>query len=224
MSQLQHLQNPLRWPIAPWEWVAIRQILPWACPQAHARLQIHRPCPCRSFPHATWRVMMSAFSFSDCPTDAPNRRNGRRYTIPHPQHNEIFRPGASMAMPPFDSHTPTSKSSSRFPRASSPILALPWLLPQQGCSASLVSSAQSPLPWLRNQLVGAGLPWPRPGPLARDPGVSSWKRVFTRPDGVSRALSGPWVVAALLAVPSEMRAPRSRRQGGRRVQNNRILQ
>ena len=53
---------------------------------------------------------------------------------------------------------------------------------------------------------------------------SSWKRVVTRPDGVSRALSGPWVVAALLAVPSELRAPRSRRQGGRRVQNNRNLQ
>ena len=53
---------------------------------------------------------------------------------------------------------------------------------------------------------------------------SSWKRVVTRPDGVSRALSGPWVVAALLAVPSEMRAPHSRRQGGRSVQNNRILQ
>ena len=154
---------------------------------------------------------MSTLNSSDCPTNAPNRRNGRRYTIPHQQHNEFLRPGASMAMPPFDSCTPTSKSSKSLPARFLANLALPWLLPRQGCSASLVSSAQSPLPRLRNQSVGAGLPWPRPGPLARAlESLVVEACSHSRADGLSRALSDPWVVAALLAVPSKSRAPRSR--------------
>ena len=151
----------------------------------------------------------------DCPTDALVRRNGRQKTIPHPQHNEILRPGASMAMPPFDSSTPTSNPQTCFPRTSSPT----WRC--LGCCLDKAAPlALSPAPnrrclRLRNQFVGAGLPWPRPGPLARVSGVSLWKRVVSRADGVSRALSGPWVVATLCAVPSELRAPRLRRQGGR---------
>ena len=54
-------------------------------------------------------------------------------------------------------------------------------------------------------IVGAGFPWPRPGLLARaleSPVVEACS--LSRADGVSRALSGPWVLAALCAVPSEL--------------------
>ena len=53
--------------------------------------------------------------------------------------------------------------------------------------------------------VGAGSPWPHPGLLARaleSPVVEACS--FSRADGVSRALSGPWVLAALCVVPSEL--------------------
>ena len=60
---------------------------------------------------------------SDCPTDALPRLNGRRSKFSHPQHNEKFRPGAPMAIPPFESVLSHLESSIRFPRTSLPILA-----------------------------------------------------------------------------------------------------
>ena len=49
-------------------------------------------------------------------SDANTARNGRQYSIPHPQHNEILRPGAPMAMPPFTRQfrIPTLDSTSRW--------------------------------------------------------------------------------------------------------------
>ena len=111
-------------------------------------------------------------------TDALPRCNGRRSNFPHPQHDEFLRPGAPMAMPPLESALSTLN-----PRVAS--RALPcqsWRSLgssfDKAAPLCLVSSAHSPLPWLRNQTVGAVVPLAAPrshGP--RLDSSLSWKRV-----------------------------------------------
>ena len=74
-----------------------------------------------------------------------------------------------------------------------------------GKSAGVGSPSEDRAPRRGGLGVGAGLPWPRPGPLARAlESLVVEACSHSRTDGLSRALSDPWVLAALCAVPSEL--------------------